>query len=190
MAQRKHFVLDHDVYLRLMRRKRETGLTASRIGNAILRTCLDGSASLFRLLRDTLVESGKLTGEEFDEAIAETIRSLHQTSDDWTTLLVEGEGGSTIVGSWEVRELGTCVGLDDCHIFEFVARDGRERPIPLHHHAQKNRVQVLAGSVLFVVDCRHVLLRVPESLVIPSGCIHMATPLTEDARFLSILVPS
>ena len=188
MTQKKHFVLDHDVYLRLMRRKRETGLTASRIGNAILRTCLDANASFYRDLRERLVARGSLTGAAFDEAFRETVCSQSESIEDWRDLLELTDEGHGVVGSWEVREIGSCKGA--CQVLEFVARDGRAHPIPLHHHVQENRVQVLAGQVLFVVDYRHVLLGEPEALVIPSGTIHTATPLTADARFLSVLAPA
>jgi len=188
MTQKKHFVLDHDVYLRLMRRKRETGLTASRIGNAILRTCLDANASFYRDLRERLVANGSLSEVAFDEAFRETVCSQSEAIEDWRDLLKLSDEGHQVVGSWEIREIGSCKGA--CQVLEFLARDGRGQPIPLHHHAQENRVQVLSGHVLFVVDYRHVLLGAPEVLTIPSGSIHTATPLTDDARFLCVLVPA
>jgi hypothetical protein len=186
MTRKKHLVLDHDVYLRLMRRKRETGLTASVIGNAILRTCLDGNASLYRQLRERLVASGDLTERAFDEAFRNMVCSLAEMSEEWRGLR-DSDEESCVVGSWEVRKIGICEGA--CRVLEFAARDGRDIPIVLHYHPEESRIQVLAGQVLFIVDYQHMLLGAPEALTIPSGCFHAATPLTDDARFLSVLVP-
>jgi len=187
-ASRKHLVLDHDVHLRLMRRKRETGLAASQIGNAILRVCLDGSVPQFELLRDTLVSAGKLTEADFDEAIAETIDALRAKTENWTDCLPESQSEPSNPGSWEIREIGE---QEDgaLRLLEFRARDRRERPTPAHHNAADVHVLIVSGHVLFAVNSRHSLHTAPSTLHIPAGSIHLSVPLTEDARYLAVSVP-
>jgi len=189
MAQKKHFVLDHDVYLRLMRRKRETGITASRLGNGILRACLDGSVSLLDLLRESLVKSGKLTDEEFFDAVRETIAAFRETRNDFGGHLPEDGQDSAEIGSWKVRRIRDSI--ENGHrVFCFEARNARKRQFPLHFHEEDAHVMVVSGEILFEVNCTQSMHRAPSSLLVRSGSIHSATPLSPDASFISILTPS
>ena len=183
MATKKHLVLDHDVYLRLCKRKRDTGLPLTKIGNAILRTCLDHTAQRVDLLREVMFEAGKLTREEFDELLAKTADVARQWSTNGDELLQAAIRDSAQAGNWamsvDYRASNGTLMVVECWV-----RDRRKRPVKSHYHHDDEHVLVLNGSVLYQVREQQHILHTQNTLYIPGGVAHAVTPLSDDARLL------
>lgn len=183
MATKKHLVLDYDVYLRLNKRKRETGLPASTIGNAILRTCLDHTAQRVDLLREVMSEAGKITRDEFDEFLAKTAVLSRELSADGDELLQTATKEPIEAGSWMMR-VNYQASDGALVVVECWVHDRRKRPVKSYYHNDGVHVLVLNGSVLYQIMGDQHILHARDTLYIPGGAVHAATPLSDDARLL------
>ena len=77
----KHLVLDHDVHLRLAKRKREIGLSLRDIGNLILREVLSQPRLLVNTVGDRLVDLGLVDAEQFREALEHATAQIRQSAE-------------------------------------------------------------------------------------------------------------
>lgn len=181
MTTKKHLVLDHDVHLRLQRRKRELGISIKGIGNSILRTCLDRTAPLLDLVRDELIEMHKITAADYRGAVERVMARVAQQSaiDDAFPLPAEGE--TVVSGSWEIECIHHPSSGGVC-IYNCTAHNLRKLMTPSHYHKQDMHVLVLSGVVAFYIgtDQRH--LSANSGLYIPAGQVHAKVPLTQDTR--------
>ncbi|MBE0634829.1 hypothetical protein IH601_02360 [Candidatus Bipolaricaulota bacterium] len=187
MATKKHLVLDHDVHLRLQRRKKDLGMPIKEIGNSILRVCLDKSIPLIEFLRDELVAMGKVTLDEYDAAIKQAMEMASRTYTTDDAFLPSGEEGDAICGSWTIQCLHN-LNPDNIRIYCFSTHDMRKLMTPSHYHSQDMHALVLSGVVAFHLETDQHHLSVNSGLHIPAGRVHSKVPLTPDARMLVALV--
>jgi len=183
MATKKHLVLDHDVYLRLRKRKRETGLPVTTIGNAILRTCLDHTAQRVDLLQKIMSDAGMLTPDEFYELLAKTADISRQWSSDGDELLQAAIRDPAEAGNWAIS-VDYQASNGALMVVECWVQDRRKRPVEAHYHHDDEHVLVLNGSVLYQVKGEQHILHIRDTLCIPGGTVHAAIPLSDDARML------
>ncbi|MBU1050921.1 hypothetical protein KKG90_12980 [Candidatus Bipolaricaulota bacterium] len=187
MATKKHLVLDHDVHLRLRRRKKTLGISIREIGNSILRICLDRSIPMIELLRDELVDMGKITTAEYDTAIELAMKRLARTCTTDDAFLPSGTEGSSKSGSWDICHL--ChLGPGNVRVYGFSARNMRKLMTPTHYHMQDLHALVLSGVVAFHVGTEQHHIGASSGFHIPAGQLHSTVPLTSDARMLVALV--
>jgi len=186
---KKHLVLDHDVYLRLQKRKKATGIAQQSLGNMILRSVLSQPNLLIEVVGRKLADSGAIQLEEYNEAVLSAIRDIRQAATEGSTLLETGPGNTLVSGSWEVRPLYRSPD-GSFQVVEVGARNARKKPIAYHVHSEDEYMLVLSGSVLLEDTGRHMLLDSGSCCRIQRGSIHSAVPLGEDVQALTTFVPA
>lgn len=183
----KHLVLDEDVHRELKRKKKETGLNVKDIGNTILRSLLERPL-VSDIIGKRLVESGRLTEEEFDRLRHEALLEAASPLSDVSELVHSTKQGALTAGSWELREL---FAADDAsfHVLSAWAKDRRSRPFPSHRHEGEEFFMVLSGKVLVTVNEQPIIISSPGCHHISKGTSHSAAPLEPDTYTLVILSP-
>jgi mannose-6-phosphate isomerase-like protein (cupin superfamily) len=188
--RKKHLVLDHDVHLRLQKRKKSTGLTQQSIGNLILRSALSQPNLLMETVGKKLADSGAIQPEEYEEIVKSAIRDIGQTASTDTALLEPGPGDSLVAGSWQIEQL-YCSPDNSFQVVEAWARNARNEPVAHHMHSEDEFVVVLSGCVMLEDAGRHTLLLEPGSQFrIQSGHLHSLVPLGRDVQTLITFVPA
>ena len=187
--RKKHLVLDHDVHLRLQKRKKSTGLTQQSIGNLILRSVLSQPNLLMETVGAKLVKSGTIPLEEYEEVVKSAIQDIGQSAAKGTALFEPGPGNSLVTGSWQVNLLHRSPD-ESFQIIEARARNARGEAIVHHIHDEDENMLVLSGCVMLEDAGRHILLEPDSCYRIQSGHSHSAAPLSGDVRTLIVLVPA
>jgi len=187
VVSRKHLVLDHDVHLRLLRRKKILGISIRGIGNSILRVCLDKSIPMIEFLRDELVAMGKITPNEYDAAIQRAMKRAAEISRTDDSFLPAGNEGAVVSGSWTIKRLHH-LKPGNVRIYDFSVDNMRGLMTPSHYHSQDLHALVLSGVVAFHVGTDQHHLAATSGIHIPAGQSHSGVPLAADTRMLVALV--
>jgi mannose-6-phosphate isomerase-like protein (cupin superfamily) len=183
----KHLVLDDDVHRSLRKKKRETGVNVQDIGNALLRSVLERPV-VAQLIGKKLVESGKLTEEEFDRLLNASTREASAVVSDVASLVRTTKRSTVAVGSWELQEL--YVSEDDSfQILKAWSKDRRSKPFPAHRHESEAIFVVLSGKLLVTLSDEAVVLSAADAHHVPSGEPHAITPIERDTLVLVIVFP-
>lgn len=184
----KHLVLDEDVHEGLKRQKRRRGSTLRQIGNAFLRTALDRKSLVDEIARH-LIRSGKVSEADYNQAKRDALAEIMGSHRSFAECLQATENGTYIAGSWEIAVMES--DHTDLHVIEAWARDGAQRPLPLHcHEASEGSILVLEGQVLIAYPESERLLSAADVERIPRGAPHTVTPVTETTRAIVICTPS
>ena len=187
MKSKKHLVLDDDVYLKLRRRKARTKLSEKAIGNSILRRVLS-QQPLLEAIGEKLIEMGKVTMEEFDQATADAIRQVQKVPAHFSDIVEATDQRTFITGGWEFREL--FISQDRTfQVLEYWARDDKKVHQKPHCHAESQYFLVLAGRVEIQSEEESQILAPTEFLGIAPETVHSSTPLSNDARMLVVNTP-
>jgi len=153
------------------------------IGNAILRTCLDHAAPLFELLRDELVRTGKVTDEDYYEAVSQAIASSHERFPSGDETLVPTDEETMVNGNWMTTLLYQSDG-DPVRVFESRARGDRNRSSPMHYHEEDEHILLLCGKMICQVGVEQHVIDAVSGIHIPAGQLHASIPLGADVRLL------
>jgi len=188
MVSKKHLVLDDDVYLKLQRRKARTKLSEKAIGNSILRRVLS-RPPLSEAIGEKLVEMGKVSKEEYEQAVTDAIREIQKIPAAFSEIIEVTNQHTFTAGSWELKEL--CISQDRAfQVLEYWARDDKKVPLKPHSHTEFQYFIVVTGRVQIQLEEEPRVLGPTEFLGIPPGKIHSSVPLTKDARMLVITTPA
>ncbi|QAA75963.1 MAG: hypothetical protein BIP78_0195 [Candidatus Bipolaricaulis sibiricus] len=185
----QHLVLDDDVHRALKARKKQVGITVKEIGNSALRAAL-ALPTLDEMIVEKLVETGKITPDDYDAAVAAAQAHLRAAQRKAIELFRPAPGSKSVsVGSWTVREIYRS--KDDSYaVFEHRARDGRRIAPPLHYHTESHVWGiVLSGKILARTAQEERVLGVHEWTYYPPGVAHCSAPLTRDTCVVSIVAP-
>ncbi len=188
MASKKHLVLDDDVYLKLSRRKARTKLPAKTIGNSILRSVLS-RPHLPDAIGERLVKMGKVTREEYEWALEESIKEVEKVPTRISEIIDTTDRRTYTSGSWEFQELwrspDAAIAIIECW-----ARDAKSKPMRSHFHAENELLIVTQGRVQVQTETQTEALNAGESFSLPGGHIHSNGPLSDDARMFVITMPA
>ena len=187
MPNRKHLVLDDDVYDCLVKRRSLTGTTMGAIGNGILRSHIS-SRRIEQLVGEHLVSGGKITPEEYEEALLHASESVRRSSPSAPLCLAEGEDGLLTTGSWCIRNL-LSPPEQTFQLLEAWARDACERSTEQHTHGGDEYIVLVEGKALCVVNGLPCTLQKGTMLHIPTGAIHTMLPVGIDCHLLILVVP-
>lgn len=188
MRANKHLVLATDVHQKLKRKKQQTGLTLTEIGNSILRSVLS-RPSFGEVIGQKLVESGKISLADYKQVIADVAKEVQGIADPFADLVDATPQETLIVGSWEGKEIYKSPD-GSYQLLEWWARDTQKVPARAHYHDQEGTIVVLSGEVMVEVECEKLTLGPMNSIYIPLHEAHSKTPLTDDARVLLINKPT
>jgi len=187
--KKKHLVLDHDVHLRLQKRKKLTGLAQQSIGNLILRSVLSQPNLLMETVGKKLADSGAIPLEEYEEVVRSAIRDIGECAAKGTDLLELGPDSSLLAGSWQVNLLYRSPD-DSFQIVEARARDARKEAIACHIHSEDEYGLVLSGCVMLDKAGQSTLVDAGNFFRIRSGYFHSLTPLCGDTKTLITFMPA
>ena len=187
MATRKHLVLDDDIHRALMKQKSETGLHLTDIGNCLLRSLLGGPA-VADAVAFKLIESGKLTEEEFRRLREEAVIELRGQIPDVGRFVRHAKHDAFTAGSWQIRQV-YCAQDGLFQVLSAEARDTRQRPFPAHSHGSDEFFVVLKGALLVTIGERAEIVNAPGCVHVSRLTSHSTTPLTGDTLVVGILSP-
>ncbi len=188
MASKKHLVLEDDVYLKLKRRKTQTKLSVKAIGNSILRRALS-RPPLPEAIGDKLVKMGKVSKEEYEQAVTEAIKDSQKIPAHVSEIIKPTDRNTFVAGSWEFKEL--CRSQDGAfQVLECWARDETKTFVQPHSHSEFEYFIVVAGRVQFESEMGNQVLTPTDSLCIPPERLHSNAPLTKDTRALVVSMPA
>ncbi len=185
----QHLVLDNDVHKALKARKKQVGITVKEIGNSALRAALLVPTKQ-ELIAQKLVETGKITREEYDRAVAAATRSLKSGRAAARQPIVPPLDGTTVtVGSWK----GAMIHRDPQGmyvLFAHEAADGKKTPSTLHDHSEaQSWAVVLQGKVRWRIGAEERVCGPGEPVLIPPGVLHNSAPLTRNTVMLMLMSP-
>jgi len=183
----KHLVLDPDVYLKLKRRKRDTGSSAQDVGNAILRSVLSRPL-LTDVIGKELVEMGKLSSDEYDRLLARATKKAQGMANLFDDLIHVTARKTISIGGWEAQEVFRPPDGAFQVLVAWVA-DGNRAPTTSHFHDQHEFILVVDGTVEVETEAEEHILKAQDSVSIPPGRLHNTIPLTEDARVIVVNTP-
>ena len=186
----QHLVLDDDVHKALKARKKKIGLTVKEIGNSALRAAL-GVPTKEDLVVEKLVASGKITREEYEQAVALAEKEAKALQKKALEAAVPGRAPRTWeVGSWTIEEVYRSpdgelqIGLQS-------VRNGKKELTPTLVHDQSHVwAVVLAGRVRLVVDGEQRVLEPHDVVHVPPGTPHASAPLVKTTRVVLVVSPA
>ena len=189
MASKKHLVLSPDVHQKLRKKKEETGLTLTEIGNSILRVTLS-RPSFGEMVGQKLIEMGRISPVDYEQALAHVLSESKGSANPFVDLLHVTPNHTLIGGCWEGKE--RYVAADRSHqIIEWwVATEDAKEPPRSHYHEQAGIIVCLLGGVQIKIDAESHVLGAGDSVPIPARVLHTVTPLTDNARTLQINMPA
>lgn len=185
----QHLVLDDDVHKALKAHKRRTGVRVKEIGNSALRAAL-AVPTQEELLVEKLVQTGKLTHKDYQQAASAATRALKALHAQTGKEIVPSSAGKLLpVGSWTGKTLH--LSEDGAFaVFLHWARDGKRTPSPLHHHEKSHTwTHVLEGQIACRIGTETIVLEAHESVHIPPEVPHNSAPLTQNTAILMLLAP-
>jgi mannose-6-phosphate isomerase-like protein (cupin superfamily) len=188
MANRKHLVLDDDVYESLVKRRSLTGVPMGAIGNGILRSHI-ASRRIEQLVGEYLVSAGKVSPAEYEEALLAASENLRRASATAPLLLTQGDDGVLTTGSWSIRSL-LCPPERTFQLLEAWARDSCERSTEQHTHNADEYIVLVEGRALCVLNGLPCTLQKGTVLHIPAGAIHTMLPVGRECHLLILVIPS
>ena len=178
-----------DVHLRLIKRKKTTGLTIKQIVNSLLRCDLSRPHLFHDILGDLLVERSLVSRDLYAKIVEKALRRVSEGAASDSDVIPRETSETFRSGSWIVRTLHRCP-HGSYQIAEESAADARRRPTPTHVHAADQHTRVLSGSVLVqLADCTE-LLSETDTYCIPAGRAHALMPLTRDTIVSVTFIPS
>ena len=185
----QHLVLDEDVHKALKGRKKKTSTTVKEIGNSALRAALS-IPTKEELVVQKLVETGKITREDYEAAKATAIKAVkvaHKSAAEIASPQSESE--TWVMGSWGVRE--AYLSSDGrVQMLDMWARDAKKGAMgPIAHDESDVWATVIQGKVLLEIGGETRLLTEHESVHISPGTLHASTPLTRATRVAVLVVP-
>lgn len=185
----QHLVLEDDVHKALKARKKTTGITVKEIGNSALRAALS-LPTLEDLVIDKLVETKKISREDYERATAQADKDLRAAYKRAFEAAVPVAPQRWTIGSWELAELyrdpqGKCLVMDSR------ACDGSKTPTPVlvydHSHAWGI---VIEGRIRMAVAGEERSYGPGEVIHVPPGTPHTSAPLTRTTRALLVSSPA
>lgn len=183
----QHLVLDDDVHKALKARKKRFGITVKEFGNSALRAALR-IPTRQELIVEKLVESGKITRQDYEQAVAAATRDLKAGRTN-EAITPPPDGTSITVGSWR----GQTIHLDPdgrYTLFFHRAGDGKKTLSTPHEHSEAHSwALVLQGKVLWRIGGEERVLRPGEAVHIPPGVPHNSAPLTRSTTMLMLMSP-
>ncbi|MEW6217440.1 MAG: cupin domain-containing protein [Candidatus Bipolaricaulota bacterium] len=185
----QHLVLDNDVHKALKARKKKVGVTVKEIGNSALRAALLVPTRQ-ELIVEKLVETGKITRKDYDQAAAAANRALKsaytKTGEEVTP---PPDGSPMTIGSWQ----GKMIHLSSdgvFHMFVHRARDGKKTSSSMHQHSEAHSwTLVVQGKVLCRIGKEERILGASEAVHIPPEVPHNSAPLTRNTVMLTLMSP-
>lgn len=185
----QHLVLDDDVHKALKARKRTTGVTVKEIGNSALRAALS-IPTMDELIVEKLVESGKISRQEYDQAVVRATKDLRVGYKRALEVARrDSENKTWVLGSWEGTELYRSSD-GELQIGELRARDGNKAPTPVLVFDESHFwITVLAGRVRVQMNGEDRAWGPQEMIYIPPGTPHATAPLTRNTRALLTVTP-
>jgi len=187
LASKKHLVLALDVHQKLRKKKEETGLTVTEIGNSILRETLS-RPSFGEMVGQKLIEMGRISPVDYEEALAHVLSESKGSTNPFVDLLRVTPNHTLVGGCWEGKE--RYVAADRSYqIIEWWVADTKEPPIA-HHHEQAGIITCLFGGVKIVIDTESHVLGAGDAVKIPARVVHTVASLTDNARTLQINMPA
>lgn len=186
----QHLVLDEDVHKALKARKKKSGTTVREFGNAALRAAL-AIPTKRDLVVQNLVEAGKITREDYDNATRQADKEIRQAQQRVHDVIAHDQHRLTwSIGSWEGTELYRSPD-QVIQIGELRVRRGRRVATPtLVFDEQQFWAIVLSGKVAARTDGEDHVLEESDVLHIKAGIPHSTTPLTQNARILLVANPA
>ncbi len=186
----QHLVLDDDVHKALKARKKKTGITVKEIGNSVLRAALS-IPTKEELIVEKLVETGKITRKDYDQATAAADRALKAAQKRAVEAVTRDVARKTLtIGSWEGHEL-YCSPDNLVQIFDHWARDAKKIPTPeLVHDESDVWAIVVSGKVRLRVGKEERVLGPHEMAHVGPGTPHVSTPLTRATRVILVFMPA
>jgi mannose-6-phosphate isomerase-like protein (cupin superfamily) len=189
VSTRKHVNLDMDVHLKLKKRRKQTGLTIKQTANSLLRCALNQRQLLYDVVGERLVESGRVTRDEYSEIVAETLDEIRERAAQGHDLLIPRPDGTYVAAGWRFEPLHA----DPEGSFQIVhARvvDARKRVAPVHVHPVDEVITVVSGHIIVHSESSCTTLDESGCVRIPAGDAHSTTPLTPNTAVLLLFVPA
>lgn len=188
MSTKKHLVLDDDVHEILKQRKELTGSSIKEIGNSALRTVIE-NVFLGDIVSRILVESGKLSEQEYNRVLEQAAVELRRSHDTVGVPVEKTIRGTLVSGSLETRQLFRR--SDGAfQVLECWTRDSRSLPMQAHRHSADEFFIALHGRTIITMSGTPYTLQPLSMLQVPSGVVHSVKPLNADCHMLAILVPA
>ncbi len=186
----QHLVLDSDVHKALKARKKKIGVTVKEIGNSALRAALS-IPNKEELIVEKLVETGKITHKDYDEATAAANKALKDAQKRAIEAVAHNTARQTLtIGSWEGRELYRSPD-NQVQVFDHWARDAKKTPTPeIVHDESDVWAIVVSGKVRLEVGDEVRVLGPREMVHVGPGVPHVSTPLTRTTRVILVLMPA
>ncbi|MEW6217441.1 MAG: cupin domain-containing protein [Candidatus Bipolaricaulota bacterium] len=186
----QHLVLDSDVHKALKARKKKIGVTVKEIGNSALRAALS-IPNKEELIVEKLVETGKITHKDYDEATAAANKALKDAQKRAVEAVAHNTARQTLtIGSWEGRELYRSPD-NQVQVFDHWARDAKKTPTPeIVHEESRVWAIVISGEVRMRIDGEEEVFGPHQVIHIQPGMPHASTPLTRTTRVILVLMPA